>query len=805
MVHYMNSKKAKLTAFLTVSALVLSTAEQTEIGAENSENKTLNAVLSMPRIELSTVNGKEILLTEMPYNAVTELHIVGDSGLFPTRYDLRETSGVTSVKNQSGHGTCWAHTASASAETDLLQSVPDIDLSELHTAFFAYYGNDQIEPKSNDVDGILEEGGNRDIAVNLWSQWIGPVYESRLPYSNTKILNDKAQTEELRYQSDFHLENAVMLDYDKEHSNFEEINALVKQLIMEGRAVDSTLYYNYSETFNSTYDTTNSRTHPRFANHAVTIIGWDDSISALNFKNSPKGNGAWLVKNSYGAGFGKDGYMWVSYYDRSFGEFTTYDLGDKENYQTIYQYDSFVPTQTLCAGDGTVINEPTYMADIFHADREEQIEAISTYFMSPETEYEITVYTGLTDGEITSGTASETTYGKAELTGYFTIELDKPVAVGADEDFSVVVKMTNAETPFVVPVETSLYAQNYQTDEIENISSYATYDRIMENSGDNESYISADGTEWESTTKSIMTYDGEEKEMLLESIKEQLYEGIEEDDTARLLSAEILCQYYDKLFETSEINLIIGNISMKVFSNPVNTPKFSHISGAVPLDERISLSIADTEYTLNGKDYQIYKSPIEIEKFSTLSTSERFGNRKRTYYPMRAEFFDLEYKTITGTSVSVLNSAERKMFNEYVINANDNTNSIKLFPITDSKVSINGKECQNYSLTDEIELKNGTNIIKLELKKENALDNTVTVIVYKGNPTEFETGDADGDGKIDASDASKVLTHYSLTSVGKTGEISEYMQKYADYNADGIIDATDASAILTYYAQSSVN
>ena len=53
----------------------------------------------------------------------------------------------------------------------------------------------------------------------------------------------------------------------------------------------------------------------------MVIVGWDDSYPRRNFGaryGRPPGNGAFLVRNSWGASFGDGGYFWVSYYDRSF-------------------------------------------------------------------------------------------------------------------------------------------------------------------------------------------------------------------------------------------------------------------------------------------------------------------------------------------------------------------------------------------------------------------------------------------------------------------------------------------------------
>ena len=52
------------------------------------------------------------------------------------------------------------------------------------------------------------------------------------------------------------------------------------------------------------------------SNHEITIVGWDDNYSKNNFGYyKPSSNGAWLVKNSWGTGWGNGGYFWISYED----------------------------------------------------------------------------------------------------------------------------------------------------------------------------------------------------------------------------------------------------------------------------------------------------------------------------------------------------------------------------------------------------------------------------------------------------------------------------------------------------------
>ena len=53
-------------------------------------------------------------------------------------------------------------------------------------------------------------------------------------------------------------------------------------------------------------------------NHDVVIVGWDDDYAASNFSPRRAGNGAFIVRNSWGSGWGASGYFYVSYYDTRF-------------------------------------------------------------------------------------------------------------------------------------------------------------------------------------------------------------------------------------------------------------------------------------------------------------------------------------------------------------------------------------------------------------------------------------------------------------------------------------------------------
>ncbi len=69
-----------------------------------------------------------------------------------------------------------------------------------------------------------------------------------------------------------------------------------------------------------------------------------------------------------------------------------------------------------------------------------------------------------------------------------------------------------------------------------------------------------------------------------------------------------------------------------------------------------------------------------------------------------------------------------------------------------------------------------------------------------GETPAVSSGDINGDGKIDSSDASDILADYAKLSAGGVSEIDSSI---GDVNGDGKIDSSDASDVLSYYAYTS--
>lgn len=92
-------------------------------------------------------------------------------------------------------------------------------------------------------------------------------------------------------------------------------------------------------------------------------------------------------------------------------------------------------------------------------------------------------------------------------------------------------------------------------------------------------------------------------------------------------------------------------------------------------------------------------------------------------------------------------------------------------------------------------------IVIFIIDKNNNVIRLKIAVRHKENA--YMLGDVNNDGKINAADASEVLTYYAMISTNQNGDFNEAQKLAADVNYDGKINAVDASCILSYYAYTS--
>ena len=701
--------------------------------------------LSMPVLRRNTGGDGMSLTPTADYTPVSRNTWAGEEN-FPSAFDMRGVFSTTEVKDQDAFGTCWAHAAIESAQSSLIGSEPDIDLSELHTAYYTYYGDDELQLFNKTTEEILNEGGTSRMVSNLWSQWIGPVKEDKLPYNNVDFFRENTDVGYFRYQADYHLRNAYSFDFSRSRDNFDEINSIVKDFVYKGRAVDVSYMSNKSLNWSAAYNSSYTTRSKRFANHAVTIVGWDDNFSSDNFRNPPEGDGAWLCKNSWGTDDGDNGYLWISYYDHSLSDFSVFELDNIDEHDIIYQHDSFIPIQTLSAYDTAEENGPSYMANVFEGQPNTQISSIGTYFYNAGTEYEITIYTDIQDIlDPSSGTPSEVTKGVCDLTGFYTIDLDTPVILPENEWFSVVVKLYCPDSPFVIPVESSMYVEDgarRRTD----LTSYSKDEQIRTYTRWGESFTSADGKNWTDVVDDSIVYTDEEKQALLDSFIFQLYDGLEPGDTELLEDAARDEGYYTRLFDKGDVMCTIGNVTLKAYGDPVGKVHFSHPEGMVNADEKISLSTGMDEGTIyyrtsEKEEYIPYTEPFAVTKDMKVSAyndlipllggeiSENMLNTvsTRNFLQHRPVMNWIGYKFNEDVYTEKMKYLHKDNDNEYSIEIPSNIEKLSIYCGTEYAVNYDGEYHGGFEWIKNIPIEYGANDIKLTLTGAGLPDEVVTI------------------------------------------------------------------------------
>lgn len=374
----------------------------------------------------------------------------------PVAYDLRALNKVTPVKDQGGAGTCWAHATYGSLESYLLMHGQQWSFSENHLK------NVLSSASPQGFDRGPQDGGQILESTAYLARWSGPVKTSDDPYIDTSFFTSA----ELGMPIQQHVQNVYYLPTRKSPTDNDQIKSAIQTY--------GCVYTTYNHDFASQYY--NGATHSYYKNvattinHAVTIVGWDDNYNKQNFTIVPPGNGAFIVKNSWGTNWGENGYFYVSYYDASFGYESNAVVTSENtnNYKNIYQYDPLGWVRSRGYNNSTC-----WGANVFTAISNGPLGAVSFYTTDSNCKYNL--YIG------SSNLASRTLVqsGTIPLAGYHTISLNSPVSLTTGQKFSVIVELTNPS--YYYPMATE-----------EPITSYSS--KATANAG--ESFLSSDGNTW---------------------------------------------------------------------------------------------------------------------------------------------------------------------------------------------------------------------------------------------------------------------------------------------------------------------
>ena len=626
--------------------------------------------------------------------------------LLPESYDLRDYGLVGPVPDQGDYGTCWTFGSLGSAESSLMKKqFSFVDLSKKHLAWFSGTGDEEREfylgkLQVEDYDPY-QIGGDDITTLAALAAWKGPIYSDKMPYEPSESVN-----ESLRYAADLHLQDCV---YTYKTTFAPTVSPtpdgpdpqLIKRLIMENGAYeiayDSESYGNqyYNE---STFAVYHDKDTP--ANHSTLIVGWDDRFSKENFANGcqPENDGAWLVRNSWGTSWGDDGYFWLSYEDKTLDIMgSSYTFEDKDNYAKNYQYDINGWAFSAAADDFSDVSKAlktAYISNIFTAETNEQLEAVSFYTTDVGTEYEISVYTDVNDNDPVSGKlvySGQT--GREEYCGYHTVELTNAVALKKGTKFSVVVKLQNPDYAYPIATEGSIFIDsNYQP-------------QYMGNGG--ESYYSADGKSWTDIVE--------------------------------------LGKHAINFANSSQYGLYTSNVCLKAFTNPlpesgeaIGNVDFSLFEGEVALGSTLELSGAENiHYTLtpldgSKGDVLEYTAPIVITEPCTVTAwgekNGKAGNMvAKTYTKQVSRLTDLAIKNSTDKGTIHLNTENL----DQIIFLDGINEKMNLRPCGKDEITVNGIPVKSDEWSQDILLTAGeVNEVTVKTEKEGKQASVYTLKIY---------------------------------------------------------------------------
>ena len=394
---------------------------------------------------------------------------------FPESYDLRNVSNVsfvTNVKNQGNGGNCWSFSAMAALESAILKATNgavSLDLSEENMknlmACFSPFGTTYE----------TNTGGNDRLSNAYLAAGLGPVLESLDNYVPKDYLS-------AIFNPLTHIQNILWID-----RNDYLDNDGIKFALLNYGAVSVSCYFSSSLANGPNYYYTGTDGR----NHAVTIVGWNDTYSASNFRTAPPGDGAWIVKNSWGTGSGDKGYYYVSYYDTRFAighqECFCFVLNNSVKYRKTYQYDIVGMSDWLyneSASNGI------WYKNVFNSTDDEVLAAFSTYF-NEKTNYIAYVYVNDELVNIQEGSA---------YNGYCTIKLSKYISLKKGDKFEIVLNVHSDDISIIPISESSSSKRDYA---LEGVSFFSfdgeSWEDLYNYSG--EYYENGNRTHWYNLTK----------------------------------------------------------------------------------------------------------------------------------------------------------------------------------------------------------------------------------------------------------------------------------------------------------------
>ena len=364
----------------------------------------------------------------------------------PAKYDLRDVDGashLSPIRDQRPYGTCWTFASMAGIEWLMRRDEGiDVDLSENNLANMHGFASG------------FDDGGNDFMALAVILREEGPVTEALDPYprigASVRERGVRIPRKVVFVPERTSVTDAAQLQVDLD---------AIKRAVMKYGPLTTSYAHKDAYVKDATYYCNADLTH----NHAVSIVGWDDGYPATNFWRKAPGDGAFIIRNSWGSRMFDGGYMYVSYYDRTlgfYGQVAYASLSKGDDYGNVYQHDPYG-----YVGSYGYSSDTAYVANVFSARTNEMLSAFGFYALQTNTSYTAwIVRTPDFTGNVSTTGWIRVKEGVCADAGYEVIPFDTEVLVENGERFAIVVKISTPGCSTPMPL--SHNENNYLTNVI---------------------------------------------------------------------------------------------------------------------------------------------------------------------------------------------------------------------------------------------------------------------------------------------------------------------------------------------------
>jgi len=382
-----------------------------------------------PAMDLSHLDGRSTLEP----SAVSAL---------PSTWDWRAQGKVSPVKNQLNCGSCYSFAAIGNIESKLLIDNDGLyDLSENHAKECNWRERSSYQDPPGQPWGSCD-GGNYHMLVSLFSRE-GIMLEEHDPYVASDVAcSCTTGCPHVKTLLDWHIVSA----------NAIADTAALKQAIYDYGPVYTMMQEKKSEGFDTSYDGSYTFDYSGQAgstNHCVLIVGWSDNLPSLEGGTDPAEG--WIVKNSWGDGWGDNGYFYATYGTANLGMYTSYIHAwqDYEPNGDVWYYDE----------DGWT-NRYGYQNDAttawglarFTPDANTHVTRVEFWTTDVTTDVDVYLYDEF-DGSTPTNNLAQVLNQSFPAAGYHSVPLAAPVPVTSGNDVFAVIAVTNQSDGYPIAVD----------------------------------------------------------------------------------------------------------------------------------------------------------------------------------------------------------------------------------------------------------------------------------------------------------------------------------------------------------------